>query len=259
MAAAKKNTDSGSFHRSMRVLEAIAEEGNNLRFAELEKNLGLPKATLNRLLGQLLEENLVMYDDNTQSYALGFRLLALARKSWEQMDIRRLAKDQLQHLASASNESVQLAIQAEMEMVYVDCIECTQSVRLSVRVGEKIPLYCSGTGKAWLAFRPLPEQRTLIKKMRFAAITPNTLTTPKALEKDLINIQQQGYAIDREEHFVGVCCVASPIVDAQGHAIAALSVAAPSFRVDESVLQQWALLLNEAAQNISARLPPSQG
>ncbi len=250
-----KPTD-GNFHRSIRVLEAVAESGDNPRFAELEKLLGFPKATLNRLLGQLQEEELILFDESTQRYSLGFKLMALARRSWQNMDVRRLAFDQLEWLAQHTNESVQLAMRAETEMVYIDSIECTQSVRMSVRVGDRIPMYCSSTGKAFLANMCQEESAQLIGRMRFAATTQATITSPEALATEINQVRQQGYAIDREEHYVGVCCVASPILNSKGEPIAAFSVAAPSFRAEQETLVQWSELVKTAADIVSSRLPP---
>ncbi len=257
MSVKKKSpSDSGSFHRAIRVLDAIALSDESMRFADIEKVLQFPKATLNRLLSQLQEERLVQFDERTQSYTTGFKLMELARQSWDRMDIRRLAHDKLESVSSQTGESVQLAILDGLEMVYVDCVECAQNVRLSVRIGDRIPVYCSGTGKAVLANIPDEQSEKTIRDLRFAAITPNTITSPEELKQELKEIKTRGYAVDQEEHFVGVYCVAAPIVNTNGEPVAAISVGAPNFRVDDSTISRWSVAVTDAAQSIAARLPP---
>ena len=122
--------------------------------------------------------------------------------------------------------------------------------------GTKVPVYCTGAGKSLLAWCPVEEQRETISRISFAVYTPNTITDQARLLAELAQVKQNGYADDNEEHFVGIRCVAAPIIDSNGAAIAAISITAPTFRIEEHQVTQWRSWLIDATKEISARIAP---
>lgn len=253
--AAKKTTASSGFTRAIRLLEEIARHGP-LRFAELQERLSLPKATLNRALTDLQLERMISFDERSMTYSSGYRVLEIANQIWSRSDLRTLARDQLEKLCTMSNETVQLSVLADTHAVYLDSVESSNNVRMSMGFGTKVPVYCTGAGKSLLAWCPVAEQREIISRISFAVYTPNTITDPANLLAELAQINQQGYADDNEEHFAGIRCVAAPIVASDGAAVAAISITAPTFRIEESQVTQWRSWLIEATKEISARIAP---
>ncbi len=253
--AGNRPVASSGFARAVQLLDVITTDGP-IRFAELEEKLSLPKASLHRALNDLILERLVNFDDRSLTYTAGFRILELANRVWARSDIRSLARDQLSWLCEQSGETVQLAVLADTHAVYIDSVESTNNVRMSMSVGTKVPVYCTGTGKVLLAWCEQAEQQDIISRISFAEFTTSTRTKPESLRHDLKIIRQQGYAEDNEEHFTGIRCVAAPIVDNAGQAIAAISITAPTFRVEESAFIQWRELLLQSVQEISSRLAP---
>lgn len=250
-----KNVASSGFTRAIQLLDVITSDGP-LRFAELEERLSLPKASLHRALNDLILERLVNFDDRSLTYSAGFRILELANRVWARSDIRSLARDQLTLLCEQSGETVQLAVLADTHAVYIDSVESTNNVRMSMSVGTKVPVYCTGTGKVLLAWCHPQEQQDIISRISFAEFTTNTITQPESLQQELKSIRDNGYAEDNEEHFTGIRCVAAPIIDRAGQAVAAISITAPTFRVEESNFNQWRELLLTSVQEISSRLAP---
>jgi IclR family acetate operon transcriptional repressor len=124
-------------------------------------------------------------------------------------------------------------------------------VRLFIEVGQAIPAHTSGSGKALLAWRSPEDLATLLDGGPLAASTPRTLTDVAALRNDLAVVRRQGYATDDEEHELGVACVATPVLDGAGQALAAISVTGPAPRIDAARL---AGLLREHARQVSAAL-----
>lgn len=251
----KKTTASSGFARSIRLLEEIARHGP-LRFAELQERLSLPKATLNRALTDLQLERMITFDERSLTYSSGYRVLEIANQIWSRSDLRALARDQLKNLCTMSNETVQLSVLADTHAVYLDSVESSNNVRMSMGFGTKVPVYCTGAGKSLLAWCPIREQREIISRISFAVYTPNTITNPEHLLAELAQINQQGYADDNEEHFAGIRCVAAPIVASDGSAVAAISITAPTFRIEESQVTQWRSWLIDATKEISARIAP---
>lgn len=244
--------------RAIRLLDLLVGEGP-LRFAEIEERSGLPKATLHRMLNELIDERFVLVDERALTYSAGYRILEMANRVWTRSDMRMLARDQLLALSALSGETVQIAVHADTHVVVIDHVESTQSVRLSISVGNKAPVYCSGTGKVLLAWCDAERQASIISRISFARFTPNTVTNLPELRRDLAEISERGYALDLEEHFLGSNCIAAPIVDHAGQAIAGISITAPTFRVSVDELIQWKKPLIAAAAEVSRRLAPRTG
>jgi len=242
--------------RGLNVVSAIAESKTPLRFADLQSSLEVPKATLHRLLSSLQLEGMVRFDESSQAYRVGYRLLELANMAWKQSDVRDLAYPFMLDLAEVSGESVQLAVLVDSNAVYLSQVESEQSIRYTVSVGDKSPAYCSGVGKAILAMLPTEQRESLIESIEFKRYTQQTIISPVLLNRQLNEIRKNGFAVDNEEHQHGVCCVASAIVDSLGMPVAAISVTAPTFRVTDSNFQDWGRRVAKASAAIAQRLQP---
>ncbi len=254
-AESGKSTASGGFARSIRLLDEIVSHGP-LRFAELQERLSVPKASLHRALHDLQAERLVQFDDRSLTYSAGYRVLELANRVWVRSDLRTLASDQLEKLARLSDETVQLSVLADTHAVYIDSVESTNNVRMSMSIGNKVPVYCTGAGKVLLAGCTETEQRDIIGRIQFAVFTPNTITRKEQLMDELVAIRARGYADDNEEHFAGIRCVAAAIVDSANSPVAAISITAPTFRTEHKRIVQWRKWLMAATSEISMRLSP---
>ncbi|MFT5893920.1 MAG: DNA-binding IclR family transcriptional regulator [bacterium] len=244
--------------RAIHLLDLVVAEGP-LRFAELEELSGIPKATLHRLLNELAEERLILLDERSLTWASGYRILEMANCIWTRSDIRVLARDQLLALNALSGETVEIAVLADTHVVVIDHVESTRSVRHSISVGNREPVYCTGTGKVLLAWCDDKQQKDIISRISFARFTPNTITDKDALLKELSAVSQQGFAVDAEERFLGSHSISAPVVDTTGRAIAALSITAPAFRTTENELASWRKSLVAAAAEISRRQAPRTG
>ena len=248
----------GAVSRAIRLLDLIVADGP-LRFAELEERSALPKATLHRLLNDLAEERLVRFDERASSWLAGYRILEMANRIWTRSDIRVLARDQLIALNALSGETVQMSVLADTHGVLIDHVESRRSVRHSTGIGSRAPLYCSGAGKVLLAWCDERQRKDILGRTSFARRTPNTITARAALERELAAVSKRGYAIDAEEYFLGTCCIAAPVVDASGRAIAGISITAPTFRTSGEELESWSAPLVAAAAEVSRRLAPHTG
>jgi len=245
----------GGFSRAIRLLDEITAHGP-LRFAELEERLQLPKATLHRALNDLIIERLIQFDERSLNYSAGFRVLELANQIWERSDIRSLARDHLERLCELSNETVQLSVLADLHTVYIDSIESNNTVRMSMSVGNKVPVYCSASGKSLLAGCSYAEQKDIISRLAFGEFTSNTITNKAILLEELSTINATGIAEENEEHFLGVKAIAANIVDKAGNAIAAISITAPTFRTSDKQFETWKNQLRLSVTDISSRLAP---
>ena len=96
---------------------------------------------------------------------------------------------------------------------------------------SSVPAYCTSLGKTLLAFRPAPDVERWLRTPTLKAMTPDTITSPRKLLKDLRTIRERGYAVDEQEHELGVRCIAAPVSNHSGEVVAAISVAGPADRM----------------------------
>ena len=118
--------------------------------------------------------------------------------------------------------------------------------------GKVGPAYCTGVGKAMLAFLDEAELKRLLPQQSYHRFTPFTLTTEDELRAELCDIRAQGFAFDREEHEPGIICVAMPILTRRGRVLGALSVTSSTARTDLSGLERLVSVIRPVAERIAA-------
>lgn len=253
---AEQDTKSGgsSLSKALAVLKEVCCASSPLRFAELVERSELPKATAHRILTTLSEEGLVRFDEHAQAYFPGYGLLQLAHRAWASLDIRDIAADKMKQLWELTGETIHLAVLDRGEVIYIDKLESSKSLRLFSAVGKKGPAYCTGVGKALLAYLPEPQLSEAIALQSFQRHTPHTLCSEQALRTELEQIRHSGLSLDLQEHEEGIQCAASVIFNYRNEAIAALSITAPAFRVDEERFQLFQQQVRAACQEISQRM-----
>lgn len=243
-----------SIDKAILVLEAVCDSEEPVRFTDLVARLKLPKSTAHRLLTTLLDQGLVRYDPEEQRYSPGYRLLSLAQRTWAGMDIPRAAKDYMQRLLHEAGETVHLAVIDGHEIIYIDKLESPKTVRLYSAIGKRGPVYCTGVGKAILAYLNPERQDEIIEHTKFHRHTANTLSDARALRQALADIKVRGCALDMEEHEEGIRCVAAPIFNFRGEVVAGISITSVASRMTTARVQDLQALLLEIARGISREL-----
>ena len=245
-----------SVERTFDVLEALATARHPVALSDLSQQLGLHISTVHRLLATLIERGYARQDERSGRYLIGGRLLELASGLTDQTDIRHEARPALERLAARVGETANLSVRSGDNLVYIDQVQTNRLVRMFTRVGSSAPLYCTGSGKLFLAFAENYERdlnRYLLEN-RLEPRTPGTLTSPQALREELRRIRERRYSFDNEEMEEGVVCVAAPIFDRQGQLAAALSVSGPTSRMLGSDVARVIEPVRTSAAEISTAL-----
>lgn len=250
----REDLHSTTLKKCLTVLEALSRSSRPLTYTDILDRTGLPKSTGYRLISILANERLVHFDAENRTYRIGYRLLELAAQGLNSFDLRDIAAPVLRAVGEATQENVLLAVRDGDEIVYIDRVESTRSVRSSTAVGNRAPLYCTGLGKAILAFLPRGARFDLYATMRFHRFTTNTIMTADVLETELERIRERGFAYDDTEHQPDIRCVAAPILGRQGEPVGAVSISAPSSRADHKSLDAWTPLVRDAASRISREI-----
>ena len=241
--------------KALRILELLGQE--ELRLVDLSARTGEHKSTVQRLLVTLHNRGFVRHDERTKRYSVGLKVLQLASLALADMDLREAARDPMQRLGDLTQETVHLGVYDEPQIVYIDKIESTFPIRMYSRVGARAESYCTGIGKALIAFLTDYEFERYLRKVSFMRFTPHTITSAERLREEVVRIRAHGYALDLQEHEEGVRCAAAPVFRLDGRVAGSISVAAPAFRKSEGDIEGLAPDVVEAARQISMNLGSS--
>lgn len=224
--------------RLFQVIELLAEHGP-MGIMELSGLLGFHKSTTHRLVTSLQYMGYIRQDEESLKYALSLKFLDIGSRILEQTNMAALIHPALKKLSEQTGETVHLVQREGIEAVYIDKVESTaSSIRMVSRVGSRIPLYCSGVGKALLAELPDPQIRAVWDSSEIRRLTPHTITSFDALMERIGEVRERGYALDDEENEEGVRCIAVSLRDYHKEPVYALSISAPVGRMtDERILE----------------------
>ncbi len=242
----------GTVGKALDVLDQVAAFGRPVRFSELLAGSPYPKATLFRFLQTLVSQRMLTFDPDRAAYSPGVRLVRLAHAAWAQSSLAPIARPHLDLLSDARAETVHLAQLDGAHVLYVDKRNARQPVEMFSQAGRVGPAWCTGVGKAMLAFLPGDQIARLLPQMAFHRYTDRTLTSPGALQQELNAIRACGHALDRQEHEPGIICVAVPVLSAHGRVLGGLSLTATIAETSLATLEDAAPGLREVAARIAA-------
>jgi IclR family acetate operon transcriptional repressor len=219
----------------------------------LGRRLNLHKSTVSRLLATLESEGLLERAPGTEKYRLGPEIARLAGRSEPGHDLRDIARPFLIELAELTRETANLAVLDGAEVDNIDQVSGPHLVRVGNWVGRRTPLHCVANGKALLAFLPPDDlERLLVGPL--AAFTPLTITSTAALQADLAQVRQAGYAMALGEIEEGLNALAAPVWDAGGQVVAAISVSGPAYRVTAERAPELGRITRDFGLRVSQRL-----
>lgn len=236
--------------RMKSLLDVIAESPDPISLKELAEKTTLHPSTAHRILNDLVQTRLIDRNMNG-SYHLGIRLLELGNIVKSRLSIREAALEHMQALHRKTQQTINLSIRQNDEIVYIDRSYSERSGMQVVRaVGGHAPLHLTSTGKLFLAIDTLKEVQSYAKRTGLSGNNRNSITSLEQLEKELNSVRLHSIARDNEELELGVRCIAAGIHDDTGRLIAGLSISAPADRMHE----EWTKDLLSTAHQISAAL-----
>lgn len=236
----------GAVQRAIAVLDALAEGGAELGTNEIARRTGINASTISRLLSTLTESGLVQHLPATGRYRLGVRILQLASAARSNLDLRAVSRPVLEDLASRSGETVTLSLPGEHDVLTVDFVQSSQSVRSVAEIGRNSIAHATATGKVFLACGGhLPDGD-------LPAFTEATITNRKALSAAIKEVAQQGYAMAVRERDNDLSAVAVPVLDQTDQLIAILGVQGPATRFAVETMKALVPALRQGATSIAA-------
>lgn len=209
--------------RTLTVLTLLASGPRSI--SEISRELDVHRSTALRLLRALDERRFVRRDADLRYHA-GSMLISLGQQALESNDLRAVSAPHIRRLHDIARETIHLGIVEDDEVLYIDKIDGQSAVRMRSRIGMRLPIHCTGLGKAIAAFLPPNRLETLAKRLHFEQFTPTTLSNEKAFLLDMEAIRHRGWAVDDAEHEPIVHCIAAPVHQADG-SVGGISIASP--------------------------------
>ena len=240
--------------RLFQVIERLAENGP-MGIMDLSAELGFHKSTTHRLVTSLQYMGYIRQDEESLKYALSLKFLEIGSKILEQTNMASLIHPSLKKLSEQTGETVHLVRREGTEAVYIDKVESTvSSIRMVSRVGSRIPLYCSGVGKAIMATLPDEEVKKIWNESIIEKKTDKTITDFSQMQEVLEEVRQNGYALDDEENEKGVRCIAACLHGYQKEVKYAFSISGPTSRMTRERVKELAVDVKKVQEELSREL-----
>jgi IclR family acetate operon transcriptional repressor len=237
------------------LLNRIAESPDDgASLTDLAQQVGLPASTAHRLLLTLEQERYVRFGQSRRLWTIGVQAFVTGCAFVKTRNLAAMARTHLRQLMENSGETVNLAVEDKGEAVYLAQVECRQMMRVLARPGTRVPMHCSAVGKAIFSATSDKAIGQILHQHGMPRLTAKTINTPAALRNELVKVKNQGYAVDDEEHAVGLRCIAAPVFDETGDVIGAVSVSGPMARIDEDRISELGRMVVDAAIAISAEM-----
>jgi len=253
-SAAARSGQVQSLTRALSVLNLIAEQSPGLSLTNISKALGLAPSTTHRLLTTLQEERYVQYDRDSSRWQIGMQAFVTGNGFLTSRDLGTVARPYMRRLMEISGETVNLAIYDNDNVIYLAQVESREMMRVFSKPGNRVPLHCSGVGKAMMMAMPKRDVDHIVKTQGLQRLTEHTIVTAKDLHARLAESRMQGFALDDEEHAVGLRCVATLVYDEHEEPLAALSISGPTARISQERLQELGKTTMEVAADVTAAL-----
>ncbi|WP_302080335.1 IclR family transcriptional regulator [Salinibaculum rarum] len=222
----------------------LANDG--MRINDLTDELDLTKSTVYRHLTTLSENGYVIKEGEV--YRLSLKFLTIGGQLRRQIPAYPMIKTKIDDLAEKTGERAQFMLREQGDRVYIQTETGENPVQTGAHVGTRGPIYASAAGKAILAGLPESKRESVVEQLTLEATGPNTITERSELKEELMEIREQGYAINRQESTRGVHAIGTA-VQSGDEIIGALSVSGPATRLKDDRLESELPDVVRAASN----------
>ncbi len=240
--------------RLVRIIDSFSPSRPAWTLTDLSDHLSLPKSTLHRFLCSLEAHGILRQDEESKQWRLGYRLFVWGHLAEQSTALHHIARPVMRDLVAQTGETALLTVYQAQEVVCVEKVESTHSVRLALDVGTRRPLHAGASSKVLMAYLPNEEIQRIVRDQGLPRLCVNTITERDELEAELDRIRERGYAQSIEETDQGAWGVATPIRDWNSQVVAAIGLAGPSSRFGEELAQRYVSCCEEAARRISSAL-----
>ena len=239
-----------SLDRALEVLVKLGElQGATL--SELSNEMGESPATVYRVLSTFGARGFVDFDEHGQTWNVGPAAFLTGSHFLRRTSLVERARPIMRHLMEATGETANLGIERDGMVLFLGQVETHATIRAFFPPGTASAMHSSGIGKALLSRMDDTRQRQVLAASKLERFTPHTLTDPEAMIADLRAAKERGYAFDGEERNIGMRCIAAPVFNVFGEAVAGISVSGPTSRITDDRIAALAADVMQAAERLT--------
>jgi len=242
-----------SLDRAFDVLDALAA-GGAMTLSQVAAELDQAPATIYRVLTTLQLREVVETNPATQSWAIGPAAFRLGSSFLRRSSVAERSRPLMRQLMEATGETSNLGIEKSDMVLFVSQVETQETIRAFFPPGTQSPMHASGIGKALLSCYPADRLERLLDTRPLERFTEQTITRKDHLHAELRDIRARGFSFDNEERTPGMRCIAAPILNFHGEAVAGISVSGPANRMTLDQTDQIGRQVREAAETLSRSL-----
>ncbi|SPH17492.1 Transcriptional repressor IclR [Defluviimonas aquaemixtae] len=239
-----------SLDRAFDVLETLAA-AKGMTLSEIARALDQSPATVYRVLSTLEARGVVEAEAETQAWHVGATAFRLGSAFLRRSSVLERSQPAMRGLMETTGETSNLGIERNGDVLFVAQVETQESIRAFFPPGTISPMHASGIGKALLSRYDADQITAFLKRRALERFTDNTIVNSDALIEEMRRTRDRGYAFDDEEKATGMRCVAAPIINAWGTAIAGISVSGPTHRMSSDQIERIGHLVRDAAASVS--------
>ena len=238
------------------ALEFLVKSGG-AGLMEISGELNLNKSTTHRVLNSLIYMGYARQNETNGKYEPSLKIVDMASRIMGNIDLVNVVRPYLRTLMEQAQETVHFVEREGTEAIYIDKVECPRNgIQMVSRIGSRVPLYCSGVGKAIAADLERREVEAIWKSSSITPLTSHTITDYGAFCRELDEVRKRGYALDNEENESGVRCIAVDLRDYTGRVRYAFSISAPVSRMDDERIEKLAEFILTTKAQIEKKVCP---
>lgn len=242
-----------SLVRALNIVNHIATSDEGLTLTRIAEQVGLAASTVHRLLTTLEQERYVHFDPEKRRWLIGVQTFVAGNAFLKTRNLVAVARPYMRALMEECRETVKLAVESKGEALYLSQSEGPQTAAGPTSAGARVPLYCSGVGKALLSGKSDAELVKLLPRKGMRRLTMNTIVSGSSLRDDLALARERAYAVDNEEHAIGLRCVAAPVFNEFRQPVGAISISGPATRIRQTDVPRLGDLARRRADQITAK------
>lgn len=249
-----RDTKTTAIQKAVRLMQAIASADEPPDLADLAEQVEMPKPSVHRLLSQLEDVGFIRRDITGKGYTVGATWLRLSVDALTVQARQPMVRGIMQKLVDVAQESCNLAVLQNQEVLYLERVECDWPLRMQLHAGSRVPIHATASGKLLIAQMSEKNRKALLSGLHLKRFTNNTIVDLDAMEKECAMILANDFSTNREEYHLGLIGVSVPVRRSDGTVVATLSIHAPSFRMSLDKALSYLPLLRESATEIVSEI-----
>ncbi|HHL22567.1 MAG TPA: IclR family transcriptional regulator [Aliiroseovarius sp.] len=242
-----------SLDRALDVLATVAA-GDGLTLSEISSALEQSPATIYRVLSTFAARGHLEMDATSQEWFIGAAAFRTGNAFLRRTGLIERARPVMRALMQETNETANIGVENQGQVLFLSQVETHEAIRAFFPPGTLSPMHASGIGKALLAQQDEAAIDRYLARTDLTRFTPSTICDANALRQELARIREAGHAFDNEEKSPGMRCVAAPVFNAWGEAVAGISVSGPTARLSLARIRDICALVRARARDLSESL-----